>query len=56
MKYEQVVTHFGSVAAAAWALKVSVKTIYSWKYGKRVPNGRAYQIQILTGGALKAKG
>ena len=44
--------HFGSVRAIAEALDITVQAVYDW--GDEVPNGRAYQLQVITHGALKA--
>jgi len=52
MDKQQVIDHFGGVREVAEALDVSVQAIYKWP--PRVPLLRAYQIERLTGGALKA--
>ena len=44
--------HFGSVRAIADALDITVQAVYDW--GDEVPNGRAYQLQVITRGVLKA--
>ena len=52
MKTEAVIEHFGTKAAVARALGVSMAAVSQW--GEMVPVGRAYQIEVITGGALKA--
>ena len=53
MKTAAAVDHFGSMRALADALDITVQAIYQW--GDAVPEGRAFQIEVLTRGALKAK-
>ncbi|WP_406568325.1 Cro/CI family transcriptional regulator [Aeromonas caviae] len=52
MKTESAVKHFGSKAAIADALGIKRSAVSQW--GDTIPQGRAYQIEVLTGGALKA--
>ena len=52
MLTEDAVKHFGSVAALADALEISVQAIYKW--GLQVPKGRAFELESKTGGVLKA--
>ena len=52
MKTADATAHFGSVRALAEALDISVQAVYDW--GDEVPNGRAYQLQVITNGDLKA--
>jgi DNA-binding transcriptional regulator YdaS (Cro superfamily) len=52
MKTQVAVQHFGGVPALATALGITRTAIYLW--GEDVPQGRAFQIEILTHGALKA--
>lgn len=52
MKTEAVIEHFGTKAAVARALGVSMAAVSQW--GEMVPVGRAYQIEVITGGKLKA--
>lgn len=52
MKTEEAVKHFGSKANLARALGIKRQAVVQW--GEYVPLGRAYQIQVLTGGKLKA--
>ncbi|WOX50996.1 Cro/CI family transcriptional regulator [Aeromonas sp. CD] len=52
MKKADAISYFNSAAALAKALKISEAAISQW--GQNVPQGRAYQIEVLTGGQLKA--
>jgi DNA-binding transcriptional regulator YdaS (Cro superfamily) len=52
MRTEDAIQHFGSAAALARTLGISRQSVHDW--GDVVPEGRAYQIEILTDGALKA--
>ena len=53
MDVTNLVQHFGSQAAAARAVGVSAQLMSAWKkHG--IPKGRQYEIQILTGGHLRA--
>ena len=49
-----VIDHFGSLPKAAAALGVSRAAIYQWLEAGLVPELRAYQIQVITDGALQA--
>lgn len=51
MKKEDVLKHFGTVKATAEALGISHVAVVKW--GEYIPEGRAYQLQILTGGKLR---
>jgi hypothetical protein len=53
MNVQHLIRHFGSQANAALALNTSRQTISYWK-AKGIPVGRQFQIQVLTGGILKA--
>ena len=53
MRTSNAVEHFGSVRALAEVLNVSPQAIYDW--GEEVPELRAYQLEVLTNGALKAQ-
>ena len=53
MKKQEVIKHFGSVAALARALDISPSAIYMWT---DVPLARQYQIEVLTRGKLKSEG
>lgn len=52
MNKKDVIEHFGSVRAVAAALGISLPAIYQW--GEIVPANRWYEIEIKSGGALKA--
>jgi len=52
VKKADAISYFNSAAALAKALKISEAAISQW--GQNVPQGRAYQIEVLTGGKLKA--
>lgn len=52
MKTNYAVEYFGSKVALARALGIHKAAVSQW--GENVPKGRAYQIEVLTGGALKA--
>lgn len=52
MKTADVVAHFGGIAPLAKALGVKTQAISQWK--EKVPELRSYQIEVLTGGKLKA--
>ncbi len=52
MRTAEAIRHFGSAAKLARALGITRQSIHDW--GKRVPQGRAFQIEVLTAGALKA--
>ncbi|AUZ76640.1 MULTISPECIES: Cro/CI family transcriptional regulator [Aeromonas] len=52
MKKQDAIDHFGGVVQLAYALGCSPQAISQW--GEAIPQGRAYQIEVLTGGKLKA--
>lgn len=54
MTYSQLVKHFGSGSAAARALGFSKQRVNNWRRDG-IPLGIQARIQILTGGALRAK-
>jgi transcriptional repressor of cell division inhibition gene dicB len=51
MRKIDVLEHFKSASAAADALGVSVAAISGWD--EIVPEGSAYKLQVITGGALR---
>lgn len=53
MLKKDVIAHFGSGRAVAQALGISEEAVYQW--GERVPARRAYEIERITGGAMKAE-
>lgn len=52
MKKADVLSHFGGVTKTADALGITKATVSCW--GVTIPRGRAYQIEVMTGGQLKA--
>lgn len=52
MKTEDALKHFGGVRQVATALGISPAAVYQW--GVRVPKSRAFELEVLTQGALKA--
>ncbi|MGU5696729.1 Cro/CI family transcriptional regulator [Aeromonas allosaccharophila] len=52
MTTSNAVKYFGSKAAIARALGINKAAVSQW--GETIPEGRAYQIEVLTGGKLKA--
>ncbi|WP_421268588.1 Cro/CI family transcriptional regulator [Aeromonas veronii] len=52
MKTELAVDYFGTKAAIADALGIKRSAVSQW--GETIPQGRAYQIEVLTDGKLKA--
>ena len=53
MTYQQVLKHFGSQAEAARRIGIRPPSVSEWQH-TGIPLVRQYQIQVLTGGALKA--
>lgn len=53
MLKQNVVSHFGGVTKVADALGITKGSVSQW--GETVPLLRAYQIERLTNGALKAE-
>lgn len=53
MKKSDVLSYFGSVDKTAKALGITHVAVSRW--GETIPQGRAYQIEVLTGGKLKAE-
>ncbi|MCA9233171.1 MAG: helix-turn-helix domain-containing protein [Planctomycetales bacterium] len=52
MKTEDAIKYFGSQVALARALGISKQAVGGW--GEYVPTGRAFQLQVMTAGKLKA--
>ncbi|MBP4067118.1 helix-turn-helix domain-containing protein [Aeromonas sp. MaB10011B] len=52
MKKADAINFFGSAAELARKLNISEAAVSQW--GDTIPQGRAYQIEVLTGGELKA--
>lgn len=53
MRKQDVIEHFGSQRAIAEALDISEQAVSAWE--DEIPEGRQFQIQIITGGKLVAK-
>ncbi|MFC5705443.1 Cro/CI family transcriptional regulator [Aeromonas eucrenophila] len=52
MQKNTVLEYFGTVTETAKALGISDVAVSKWN--ETIPKGRAYQIEVLTGGQLKA--
>lgn len=52
MKTADAIKHFETASRVAGALGISPAAVSMW--GDEVPLGRAYQLQVLTGGTLQA--
>lgn len=52
MRKSEVIQHFGTATAVAAALGIGKAFVSKW--GEEVPQRYAYEIERLTGGALKA--
>jgi hypothetical protein len=52
MNTADAIQHFGSKVAIARALGIRKQAVSAW--GETVPEGRAYQLELITGGALRA--
>ncbi|MGL6483856.1 Cro/CI family transcriptional regulator [Aeromonas caviae] len=52
MKKHEAIKYFGGVVQLATAIGITPQSVSQW--GTYVPQGRAYQIEVLTGGQLKA--
>ncbi len=50
--YTDVVAHFGNESDLARALEVKPQAVYQW--AGVVPRGRAFEIEVLTQGKMKA--
>ncbi|HDO1322722.1 Cro/CI family transcriptional regulator [Aeromonas hydrophila] len=53
MRKQDVISYFGGVTKTAIALGINKATVSCW--GETIPKGRAYQIEVLTSGKLKAE-
>ena len=57
MTIDQLLDYFGgSQTKVAVCLDVSPQAVNQWVVNKKIPLGRQYQVQALTGGVLKACG
>jgi hypothetical protein len=54
MNTQDLKNHFGTLTAAAKALGTSIQVVSAWNTKDRIPPGRQFEIQILTGGKLQA--
>lgn len=54
MKPNDALHHFGSVSAIASVCGCEQPSVSEWFSRGKIPDGRQYQIQIATNGALKA--
>jgi len=52
MTTEEAVRHFGGVSQLAKALNIDRRSV--WKWGAVPPRGRQCELEIMTGGALRA--
>ena len=52
MKTQEVIDHYGSIKAVADELGTWPQTVYQW--GDEPPMARQYELEIKTGGKLKA--
>ncbi|MDX7786733.1 DNA-binding transcriptional regulator DicC [compost metagenome] len=52
MKKSDAIEHYGTATALARALGINKSAVSLW--GDTIPKGRAYQIEVMTGGKLKA--
>jgi hypothetical protein len=52
MRTEEAIQHFGTAAELARQLGITRQSVHDW--GDTVPVGRAYQLEVLTNGALRA--
>lgn len=46
-----VIAHFKTVAELARALEITTQAVSDW--GDLIPEGKAYKLQVLTGGVLR---
>lgn len=51
MRKDEAIAHFGTASALADALGIRPASVAEW--GEFVPEGRAYQLQVITGGKLR---
>ena len=52
MKLKEAVEHFGSKTKLAEALQINKSAVTNW--GESIPPGRQFEIEVKTGGILKA--
>jgi DNA-binding transcriptional regulator YdaS (Cro superfamily) len=56
MTITEVLDHYGGVAPLAKALGISYQAVNQWVEKGQVPEGRQWQIQSMTDGALTVEG
>jgi len=54
MNPQTVLDHFGSQAAMARALGIKQPSVFAWFKSGRIPYPRQCQIEVVTGGKVKA--
>ena len=54
MKPHEVFEFYGGKAGTARTLGISYEAVRKWELAGRVPDGRQFQIEIKTAGALKS--
>jgi len=54
MDINQAIRHYGSQSKLAQALGLDRQVIHQWKRKGEIPEPRQYQIQVVSGNALKA--
>ena len=54
MTPKQALDHFGTQQRIARALGMAQSSVAEWFAAGRIPEGRQYQIELATGGALRA--
>lgn len=52
LTFQDIVDHFGGIPAMAERLGILPQAIYQWD--SQIPPGRAFEIQVITKGKLKA--
>jgi len=55
MTIKEVLDHFGGIAPTASALGISYQAVRQWAEKGEVPEGRQWELQAKTDGALKAE-
>jgi len=53
MNVQQAEAHFGNRRKLAEALGITSQAISQWVKRKQMPEGVAYKLEVITGGALK---
>ena len=56
MTIDQVITHFGGISEISKALGISYQAVQQWVDKGEIPEGRRWQIQVLTEGKMSACG